>query len=159
MDITKFDYEINPEIVEGIESNKADDLRNSDEWDEFDKDYEKFPKKETYYIVYNNVEFVILAERIGFLEEYRRIVLENNGEFYNSEDVFFDSRDAERVVVILKKKFSDNNWFNSVLSKAIEKILNENSSYDDLTFNLIKKHFYMLDEETLYEAIIYLANK
>ena len=46
MDITKFDYEINPEIVEGIESNKADDLRNSDEWDEFDKDYEKFPKKE-----------------------------------------------------------------------------------------------------------------
>ena len=179
MDVSKFDYEIDPEVEEqvSLNSSKEESPRQEDDWEKFDdyiakpktkkrtntlyfeENYGRPPKEETYYIVYNNVEFVILAKKIGFLEEYKQIVLENNGEFYNSEDEFFDSRDAEKVVGILKEKFSDNGWFVSVLSKAIEEMFNEKTFFDDSTFNLIKKRFFMLDDETLYEAIIHLANK
>jgi hypothetical protein len=179
MDVSKFDYEIDPEVEEQVSLNnsKEESPRHEDDWEGFDdyivkpkakkkaaslyfeENYERPPKKETYYIVYNNVEFIILAKKIGFLDEYRQIVLENNGTFYNFEDEFFDSRDAERVVGILKEKFSDNDWFISVLSTTIEKMFNKNTFYDDSTFDLIKKRFFMLDDETLYEAIIHLANK
>jgi hypothetical protein len=181
MDVSKFDYEIDPEVKEkvNLDNKKTENSQNENDIEkidfyivkpktkkkinipyfENDIEYERPPKKETYYIVYNNVEFSILAQRIGFLDEFKQIVLENNGMFYNAEDEFFDSRDAEKVVEILKGKFSDNNWFISVLSKAIEEIFKENSSFDDSTFELIKKRFFMLDDETLYEAISYLANK
>lgn len=182
MDVSKFDYEIDPEVEEhvSIDSSKEESRGNSryeDDLEEVDdyvtktkgkkkikslyyrEDYERSPKNETYYIVYNNVEFSILAKKIGFTDKYKQIVLDNNGTFYNFEDEFYDSRDAERVVAILKEKFSDNDWFISVLSKVIEGMFNENTYYDDSMFDLIKKRFFMLDDETLYEAIIYLANK
>ena len=80
--------------------------------------------------------------------------------FYNAEDEFFDSRDAEKVVEIPKKgKFSDNNWFIHTLAQSIKKMLPENAMYDDSTFDLIKERFFMLQPGTLYEAITYLANQ
>lgn len=182
MDVSKFDYEIDPEVEEQVSMDSSkeesrestryeDDLEEIDDYVikpktkkkikpfHYEEDYERPPKRETYYIVYNNVEFSILAKKLGFSDEYKQIVLDNNGTFYNFEDEFYDSRDAEKVVSILKEKFSDNDWFISMLSKAIEGMFNENTFYDDSTFDLIKKRFFMLDDETLYEAIIYLANK
>jgi len=183
MDISKFDYEIDPEITEYINSNNYETEKPRHEQYEDDEEgfddyiikpktkkkinivyynenyYDRPPKMETYYIVYNNVEFVILAKKLGLLDEYKQIVLKNNGEFYNFEDEFFDSKDAEKVVEILKNKFKNNEWFIPILAKAVEKTLTERTLFDDLTFNLIKKQFFMLDEETLYEALTYLANK
>lgn len=182
MDVSKFDYEIDPEVEEhvSIDSSKEESRGNSrykDDLEEVDdyvtktkgkkkikslcyrEDYERSPKNETYYIVYNNVEFSILAKKIGFTDKYKQIVLDNNGTFYNFEDEFFDSRDAERVVEILKEKFSDREWFIQTLAASIEQMFDESTLFDDLTFDLIQKRFFMLRTETLYEAIAFLANK
>lgn len=179
MDISKFDYEIDPEVKEMTSSSNQNGIkpRYDDYLDGLDDYYVKPkakkkvnplyydendgrpPKEETYYIVYNNIEFVILAKKLNLLEEYKEIVLANNGEFYNFEDEFFDSRDAERVVEILKEKFRDKDWFIQLLAQSIQAMFDEHTLYDDLTFDLIKKRFFMLDEETLYEAITYLVNK
>lgn len=180
MDISKFDYEIDEEIKETVPAHEPKTIINrfDKEWDDYEdgkiisgkkkakkktpvyyEDNTRPPKPETYYIVYNNVEFVILAKKIGWLDEFKQMVLENHGEFYNYEDEFFDSRDAERVVEILKEKFSDREWFIHTLAQSIKKMLPENAMYDDSTFDLIKERFFMLQPETLYEAITYLANQ
>jgi len=180
VDISKFDYEIDEEIKETVLAHEPKTIINrfDEEWDDYEdgkiisgkkktkkktpvyyKDDTRPPKPETYYIVYNNVEFVILAKKIGWLDEFKQMVLENHGEFYNYEDEFFDSRDAERVVEILKEKFSDREWFIHTLAQSIKKMLPENAMYDDSTFDLIKERFFMLQPETLYEAITYLANQ
>jgi|GEM_PF-6834787 len=181
MDVSKFDYEIDPEVKEkvNLDNKKTENSQNENDikkidfyivkpktkkkinipYFENDIEYERPPKKETYYIVYNNVEFSILAQRIGFLDEFKQIVLDNNGTFYNFEDEFFDSRDAERVVEILKEKFSDREWFIQTLVASIEQMFDESTLFDDLTFDLIQKRFFMLRTETLYEAITFLANK
>ena len=110
MDVSKFDYEIDPEVKEkvNLDNKKTENSQNENDikkidfyivnpktkkkinipYFENDIEYERPPKKETYYIVYNNVEFSILAQRIGFLDEFKQIVLENNGMFYNAEDEF-----------------------------------------------------------------------
>ena len=181
MDVSKFDYEIDPEVKEkvNLDNKKTENSQNENDIEkidfyivkpktkkkinipyfENDIEYERPPKKETYYIVYNNVEFSILAQRIGFLDEFKQIVLDNNGTFYNFEDEFFDSRDAKRVVEILKEKFSNREWFIHMLAQSIKKMLPENAMYDDSTFDLIKERFFMLQPGTLYEAITYLANQ
>lgn len=181
MDVSKFNYKIDPEVkaktYTSFNRNKGDSSRYEQDWESpddyivkpkpkkkvnpayYDEDYERPPKEETYYIVYNNVEFVILAKKLRFLDEFRQIVLDNNGEFNYFEDEFYDSRDTEKVVEILKEKFSNNDWFIPTLAKSIEEMFTNTTSFDDLTFDMIKKRFFMLDDEVLYEAITYLANK
>lgn len=180
VDISKFDYEIDEEIKETVPAHEPKTIINrfDEEWDDYEdgkiipgkkkakkktpvyyEDDTRPPKPETYYIVYNNVEFVILAKKIGWLDEFKQMVLENHGEFYNYEDEFFDSRDAERVVERLKQKFSDREWFIQTLAASIEQMFDESTLFDDLTFDLIQKRFFMLRTETLYEAITFLANK
>lgn len=151
MDINKFDYEIDPEISESGFLGKTASV--------YEEEEDRPPKPETYYIVYNNIEFVILAEKLGILDEYKKIVLENKGEFYNCEDIFYDSRNAEKVVELLKEKFKDKSKFVELLVKSIEKTFEFDIKNKELTFKKIEDYFFMLDKEILKEALNNLINK
>lgn len=121
--------------------------------------YDREPKPETYYIVYKGTEFSILANKLGFLDEFRRIVLAHNGDFYGGEDEFYEEEDAEKVVAVLKDTFKNDEWFIQTLSASIEKMFSKSTCFDDRTFQEIKERFFMLEEETLYRALIFLANQ
>ncbi|QUH22108.1 hypothetical protein [Alkaliphilus sp. B6464] len=123
----------------------------------YDEKLDLLPKSVTYYIVYRNVDFSILVKKLGIEDLYEEIVKNHNGEVVGEEDEFYHHLDAMDAINEIKERFTDREWYMSILSKNILKILSNGQEISEKTLEDIKNEFYMLEEEDVVEALVYIV--
>lgn len=140
LDLSQFNYEVDPEITA------------------YDPEFGLEPKEETYYIVYNKIEFSIIAQKIGFKDKFISIVESCSGNCEGGKDEFTEITDVERTISKLKTFFSNENNLLLLLARVIITEFPDPSEYDENILEYLKKKYYMFYEEVIVDAITYMVN-
>lgn len=70
------------------------------------------------YIIYNGIEANSLFRKINFINQFKEIVLENNG-CYDDNDYFDNENDVLRAIEKLKEIFNNSEYSDFLIKSAI----------------------------------------
>lgn len=109
-------------------------------------DYYLYESTNSYYILYNNIDFSILAKKLNIESDFKRIVEDYNGQVYNGEDEFENDYDVCEAINALIEFLSDEEYLIDIFRKSLIGIDFSNSYIDS-----VEKYYFMLTPANIEE--------